>query len=65
MKFYINFIDCAIDADFHLVTALKGLQPGYGLARNNCPNSTVAVAGILAKPPFQLQQIAQETTTVE
>ena len=65
MKFYINFIDYAIDTDLHLVIALKGLQPGYGLSRNNCPNSTVAMAGMLARPLFPLQQIAPETTTVE
>ena len=65
MKFYINFIDCAINTDVHLVTALKGLQPGNGLARNNCPNSTFAMAGMLASPLFLLQQIALETTTIE
>ena len=65
MKFYINFIDCAIDTGLHLVTALKGQQPGYGLTRNNCLNSTIAMAGMLARPIFLLQQIAPETTTVE
>ena len=64
MKFYFNFIDCAIDTDLHLVIALKGLQPAYGLARNSCPNSAVAMAGMIARPLFPLQQIAPVTTTV-
>ena len=65
MKFYFYFIGCAIDTDLHVMTALKGLQPGYGLARSSCPNSTVAMAGMLARPLFPLQQIAPVTTTVE
>ena len=65
MKFYFNFIDCAIDTDLHFVTAIKGLQPGYVLARNSCPNSIVAMAGMLERPLFPLQQIAPVTTTVE
>ena len=65
MKFYFNFIESAIDDDLHVVTALKGLQPSYGVARNSCPNSTVAMAGMLVRPLFPLQQIAPETTTDE
>ena len=51
-----NFIDCAIKTELHLVTAPRGLKPGYWLPRNNCPNSTVAMAGMLARPLFPSQQ---------
>ena len=63
--FCFNFIDCAIDTDLHLVTALKGLQLRFGLAHNSCHNSTVAMAGMLARLLFPLQQMAPVTTTVE
>ena len=52
MKLHFNFIDWAIDTDLHLVTAPKSLQPGYRLARNSCPNSTVAMAGMQSEAPF-------------
>ena len=65
MKFYFTFIECAIDNDLHLVTALKGLQPEYGLARNSRRNSTIAMAGMPARPLFLLQQTAPVTTTNE
>ena len=65
MKFLFYFTEIAIKDDLHLVTALKGLQPSFILARNSCPNSTVAKVGMLARPLFPLQPAAPETTTDE
>ena len=42
----------AVKIVLHLVTALRGLQPWYGLPCSNCPNTTVATDGMLARPPF-------------